>query len=330
MPHTQCPYCERVNPPDSKFCNACGAPLHLLPCPHCGAVNDAAATKCHQCAAALPEGKGTVLASSSSGTHPSVPAGSAGATAAENSPEADALDGDDKVFATLQELRRRLAQIEAGTAGRGLDRGSVDSPAPDLGPGMAVAPWADAATSYPTPAVALPSAPRPERRIALPRSARMVIATAALAAVVIAGYYALDQRQVVDASKAPVAAGEVKGGGNPAEAVPPTGLDTTGAEAAPIRSVAAPLPTVTPGAAPSSQPIPRTPTVSDVPTQPASASRPGGAPQREGPVTSAAPAAAAASARPRPERPPPPRLGPCTEAVAALGLCTPEPTQRRE
>lgn len=37
---TRCPYCEHVSPQGSKFCNACGAALHLLPCPHCGAVND--------------------------------------------------------------------------------------------------------------------------------------------------------------------------------------------------------------------------------------------------------------------------------------------------
>ncbi|MFY7864882.1 double zinc ribbon domain-containing protein [Roseateles sp.] len=35
-----CPYCDHVSPPDSKFCNECGAALHLQPCPHCGAVND--------------------------------------------------------------------------------------------------------------------------------------------------------------------------------------------------------------------------------------------------------------------------------------------------
>jgi hypothetical protein len=333
MPHPQCPYCQRVNPPDSSFCNACGAPLHLLPCPHCGAVNDAAATKCYQCAAALREGPGSAPAASSSGTHPSVAAGSAGTTTAESAPEADALDRDADLLATLQELRQRVAEIDAGTAGRGLDRGgNVDSSAPDLGPGMAVAPWA-AATSYPTPAVALPSAPRPERRIALARSPGMIIGTAALAAVVVAGYYAFDRGQIVDASKAPAAAGEVKDGGDSAEAVPPASPDTTSAEVAPSGSPAAPLPPVTHGVAPSAQP----PTASVVPTQPASASRPGGAPQPEGPVTSAAPAAAAASARPRPaetspgiERPPPPRLGPCTDAVAALGLCTPEPTQRRE
>jgi len=39
-PSTRCPYCAHVSPDDSKFCNECGAALHLAPCPHCGAVND--------------------------------------------------------------------------------------------------------------------------------------------------------------------------------------------------------------------------------------------------------------------------------------------------
>jgi hypothetical protein len=277
-----------------------------------------------------------VLAASSSGTQSPGVGGPAGAAAAKHALDADALDRDAKILATLQELRQRLAQTEAGTAGRGPDRGNVDSPAPDLEPEMAVAHWADTATAYPPPAVARPSAPRPGRRLALPRSAGIVIGAAALAAVVGAGYYAFDQRLFVDASKAPAAAGEVKGGDERAEAVPPASPDKPSAEAAPIKAAAAPLPTVTPGVAPSAQPDRRTPAAPLAPTQQRSASRPGGAPQREDLVTSAAPATAA-SARPRPaetraeiERPAPPRLGPCTDAVAALGLCTPEPTQRRE
>ncbi|HEX2011071.1 MAG TPA: zinc ribbon domain-containing protein, partial [Roseateles sp.] len=39
-PLTQCPYCDHNSPEGSKFCNACGAALHLVPCPHCGALND--------------------------------------------------------------------------------------------------------------------------------------------------------------------------------------------------------------------------------------------------------------------------------------------------
>lgn len=44
-----CPFCEHVNPADSKFCNTCGGALHLAHCPRCGAVNDVTATACYQC-----------------------------------------------------------------------------------------------------------------------------------------------------------------------------------------------------------------------------------------------------------------------------------------
>jgi hypothetical protein len=44
-----CPFCEHVNPADSKFCNVCGGALHLAHCPRCGAVNDVTATACYQC-----------------------------------------------------------------------------------------------------------------------------------------------------------------------------------------------------------------------------------------------------------------------------------------
>lgn len=44
-----CPFCEHVNPADSKFCNACGGALHLVHCPRCGAVNEVTATACYQC-----------------------------------------------------------------------------------------------------------------------------------------------------------------------------------------------------------------------------------------------------------------------------------------
>ena len=49
-----CRFCEHVNPPDAKFCNACGGALHLLPCSRCGAVNDVTATACFECHGPLP------------------------------------------------------------------------------------------------------------------------------------------------------------------------------------------------------------------------------------------------------------------------------------
>ncbi len=58
MSPTRCPYCEHSNPADSKFCSECGGALHLVPCPRCGAVSEITATVCYQCRAQLP-GRGT-------------------------------------------------------------------------------------------------------------------------------------------------------------------------------------------------------------------------------------------------------------------------------
>lgn len=53
-PPTQCPYCDHVSPEDSKFCNECGAALHLKPCPHCGSLNDITKTEaCLRCGGAM-------------------------------------------------------------------------------------------------------------------------------------------------------------------------------------------------------------------------------------------------------------------------------------
>jgi hypothetical protein len=50
---TQCPICDHGNPSGSRFCNACGAPLHLAPCPRCGALNDLSQAACGKCGADL-------------------------------------------------------------------------------------------------------------------------------------------------------------------------------------------------------------------------------------------------------------------------------------
>lgn len=51
-PLSLCPFCEHRSPSGSKFCNQCGAALHLQPCRHCGALNDVTQTRqcarCHQ------------------------------------------------------------------------------------------------------------------------------------------------------------------------------------------------------------------------------------------------------------------------------------------
>ncbi len=51
---SQCPLCDHVNPTGSRFCNACGAPLHLAPCPDCGTINDVSQPACRDCGRVLP------------------------------------------------------------------------------------------------------------------------------------------------------------------------------------------------------------------------------------------------------------------------------------
>jgi hypothetical protein len=57
MQLTQCPLCKHVNPTNSHFCNACGAPLEAMLCPRCNAVNDVTAVMCCGCSGSLLEGR---------------------------------------------------------------------------------------------------------------------------------------------------------------------------------------------------------------------------------------------------------------------------------
>jgi len=43
-----CPACERANPPDARFCGACGSPL-VTRCPSCETINVRTRTQCHHC-----------------------------------------------------------------------------------------------------------------------------------------------------------------------------------------------------------------------------------------------------------------------------------------
>ena len=53
MASSLCPFCQHGNPAVAKFCNDCGSPLHLEQCSQCGAINDHAATNCYQCGAEI-------------------------------------------------------------------------------------------------------------------------------------------------------------------------------------------------------------------------------------------------------------------------------------
>jgi hypothetical protein len=50
----ECGFCSHVNPAGAKFCNDCGSPLHLKPCNQCDGVNDQVAKNCYKCGAEFP------------------------------------------------------------------------------------------------------------------------------------------------------------------------------------------------------------------------------------------------------------------------------------
>lgn len=50
-----CIACDHTNPPDSRFCGQCGAPLHVRFCRLCRSANDAASRYCQSCGTELPE-----------------------------------------------------------------------------------------------------------------------------------------------------------------------------------------------------------------------------------------------------------------------------------
>src|SRR5262245_15873583 len=50
-----CAFCNHANPPESKFCNECGADLNLTLCQACDAVNHRGMSECHKCGVPLRE-----------------------------------------------------------------------------------------------------------------------------------------------------------------------------------------------------------------------------------------------------------------------------------
>jgi len=285
-----CPVCEHVNPPDSRFCNACGAPLPLVPCHRCGAMNEPTAPRCHQCDAWWP---GKAVARSSPATEVSTAAGS-GARSAEG---------------RTQPITR---PSPVGPQRHRLNRAARLLPLPLWG--LAV-----------------------------------IVGTVVLASSIAGAYYAYRGRQAVDASRFGAASGAARGSVGPAAAGalvnPSEGAGSGGA------SVSSPISAGTPPVAIDAPPT------APAPDGSAAAMRPGSTPPAEARSATTPPGArssgealgsarraaaeAKAAAEPAGERPraagvapgvieQAPRVGPCTEAVAALGLCTPpESAQRR-
>lgn len=169
---------------------------------------------------------------------------------------------------------------------------------------------------------ALPAA---EVSKALPRRyPRVIVGTAVLAAIVVLGYYGYLQRSLVDVPQPPAASSEASGGGGSAGA----GVirrDAGASDATPAKADDSAGP-VSPATTPPETPL-------AVPPR-AAANQPSAG--RETVELRQEKAAAGLSARPQAAdaatagRRAPPRQELCTEAVAALGLCTMRPDQKKE
>lgn len=258
MSKNQCPYCDHDNPAESKFCNACGAVLHLAPCPKCGAVNDKGAAQCYRCHHVL----------------------SFGGVAALSAPPAAPEPAQIVAPATVVvDAAARYAKKDPKAA--------IDVVA------------TEPASSHRPPAIAI---------------------AIVLIAFAVASYYAWRQRATITKPEPVVATPADNAGGGAINKVP--GAVTTAAPprvqsaaersnpsaekaAAAIESARAAVPPTAPALA-----------ASTTPTPPASAED------------------APRLARRRPSPPVAekqvPSPGPCTEAIAALGLCTLESTQGRQ
>ena len=269
IPIRQCPYCDHVSPADSKFCNACGAALHLVPCPHCGAVNDITTTSaCYRCHG---------------------------------------------------ELRENVASLPPAPA----PVSAADAPAPPAEPALPQAEITTYKISEP------PARQRPHA----------LIVGIVLIAFAAASYYAFRQRTALDVREPELAS--VKGRAVPADTNTNAGAGTITKAPAPAMPVATITAPAAGGATVTAAPVELNALKPDAePLREAAAARtPRTGKSASGPETAGPPAAptidAAESIRPRFEanrglEKNAPNIGPCTDAVAALGLCTPVPTPRRQ
>jgi hypothetical protein len=321
----ECMFCNHVNPANSKFCSQCGSPLHLMPCAQCGTINNLTTRKCRHCGADFPGRRRT----GSPAVDPVVTL-----SQATLQPQFEP--------AALAEGASELEQLKAQFPSTAEAREASLSPAPVLL-------RRESAITLAGPRVAMTK--RSTRR-------RSAVIVGAVVGVAFAGFYLYQQYAMVQERDLGAADAEWRRGAsvgyrgsigkpvpNPAGGTIPAAAASAAAsptlassvEQAPLSVPPAhpasgqtdsilrgdALKKIEPPANEASQPVPL-----------AAAVR--GAGDKRATVRKAPDSAAAAALIPPPPvvRPNPaeaptrlerPRLGPCTEAVAALGLCTPEP-----
>jgi hypothetical protein len=363
----ECGFCQHGNPPSSRFCNGCGAPLTAEPCPHCGAVNDIMATICQKCDAPLADRQpdefflplppdGTPLNGVAPTSEPPLADRQPDEFFLPLPPEVPANAGSAQQFTETTDAdpaRRPITHDDglSATATSALPSTKTTTDPDSAGPATpdedGVPPPAPAESAEPV-TFREPVASTPRRRVVTPVSALVI------AGLAVAGYFAyhhFQRFQPSDAVPRSASTGEVRDRAVPVApgkpiVAPAATPSTTAAVPTTDRGDSAVSQTKGAGgdqsAATGEQKTdlfsagPARPQAPIDTTRPSPDQRPA-LPQAQ---VQQAPKAAAARAEGEGRRTTtnvgagvtrrPPGSGPCTDALAALGLCTPENTQGRK
>lgn len=291
-----CVACDHTNPPESRFCGKCGAPLQVRFCRLCRTANDAVSRYCQSCGTELPHLTAPEAAPPPAprpATIPPLVIGTPGRPFADAAcmPPASttitaAFGGDEaRGKAGAEPGVPPLDDPDARPAG-----GTDTQPAIEvLPPRPARAPiLVDSAVTTVNLPVVVDDATRPARAWRA-RSAAWVVAVAVIVGAFGALAYKVWRPGAVDLPPDRAAAPP------PAAPVPP-------APPASATAAVAPEPALEPSSTPTAEPVAPPPATSAGKTAPRTDGR-----------AAAVPAAPAS-----------PALRECTPAVAALGLCTPE------
>lgn len=353
MPLNECASCNHANPADAKFCNACG--VALLP-PWAGDStrgfqpnlrSERGGQEAGALAAASSLGLTAALAQAEPHTDPLEPIAYAvqfdpdqtvriGCVYGVEGLNAAANSDFDPAGADLRHLGHSAGQLAAAAV-----------PTGDMSE-MSV-PGADAAAGASDASLLLRTWQR--------WPGAVIIGASASVAVVAFAYFGFLQYAAPDISWPAAGTSDVSarpesadrsaaarfGTGGVSEAAPPL-PSGTGSAAAPLNSQtrpatparpqpnAAPVLAVTQARGIPADALAARPIASVMPPRVgvrSAALRPQSTARNDAPSSQAAAAVARTSAQPTGSAVPSARLGPCTDAVAALGLCTPDPTQRK-
>lgn len=327
---TQCAFCDYLNPVGAKNCKKCNAPFHLAPCPFCTAVNNIAATSCYKCHAGLEPHSVRIFDSldhddQDQKTLPDIVAHtrtSASARTARVEPAMQSFSGptakrDENTVAGSTVTRASIAVEQPVTAAMPLVARSEPQLKTSRGPAVGVA-LAALAVVAGIAFFALRGSPAKEAATAAKETAGAKAATAAstpaavptpptVRPIVTAPENSPAPKAVTAPTSAPTSA-----------AVAPTAATPTASSAA-----AAPVATVPAKGAPPTQstPPPAPPVATALVTQtaPVKAVSKSHTQRRVAARAATSPATQSSAPIVAPLRLPPPP--PCTEAVAALGLC---------